>query len=109
MTIVFQRGNVFWIEFIHVPRVNVVSGAGANRDFTLTRPGNFIGGSFTWDTNLATAELEDIGYNMRTLAAAELTEGLFVDAIRLTFFNGTAATRALGGQLMLFMRGRREN
>jgi len=47
MTIIFQFGGNFWIEFVQLPTIVLVDAAGhqASTDVTLERPGIFVGGS----------------------------------------------------------------
>lgn len=101
---IIQIAKDFWFEIHHIVRFQVLGGTAAAVDITLDKAGSFVGSSWSWDVSALSTELAAIGYNTRLVTGLEITYGLPVDAIRVTIFNGNAAARFFGGNLMVYLR-----
>jgi len=103
--IIFQQGNVFWIEAIESPRFNITSNAVRTEDVTLKKAGTFLGCSAVMDYAQSAVNSVDLVCCMRNLANAALVYGTHITTVTLRMVNGSAATRQIGAHALVYMRG----
>lgn len=101
MTTIFDNGS-FWIESFNVT-INSAANIGAHGvDFTLDKPGHFLGGSATSDAS----DPELVGFQALTLrqtGSVFLDYGDAITQARVTVWQVDAIARAYEIHVILFM------
>jgi len=103
--IIFQQGNVFWIEAIESPRFNINSNAVRTETVTLKRAGTFLGCSAVMDYAQSAINSVDLVVCMRDPSNGALVYGTHITEVTLRMVNGSGATRQIGAHALVFMRG----
>jgi len=106
MTIIFQKGDLFWIESLVHPRTAVSGTTEINADLTLERPGTFLGCNLAMDvpTSVVGAEQVLINMAMRNTDNSELLIGDIITGVRLRVSNQNAGEEIIGAKVIVFMR-----
>jgi len=111
MTVIFQKGNEFWIEHIPVT-ISLVDAAGLITGVAvpLQKPGFFLGGSIVWTSVASNDNAAAVGaVEIRGLPTGSLsTLGTFVEQVRARIQKtlGTDGAATLNGICMVYLRGR---
>jgi len=102
MTVVAQ-GNNWWIESFDVPRATVLSATVRQTALTLERVGVFLGGSATFDLDLAVNDA-NITLAIRNSDDTVLVIGQDLSAFECVMINNEGANRTCGAHVIIFMR-----
>jgi len=107
MVIIFERGNVFWIESIDQARASIASGGQVVTDHAVTKAGIFLGGSVSFDSH--PSNLDKVACSLvETAASGTLSIGDPIEVtVRACIRNEDNIARTLGLHIILFMRGRK--
>jgi len=105
MTIIFQKGDEFWIETFARSRVSVAAGSSSGTTFTLERAGTFLGGQATIDAPTGALETGLVGASIRTTGGLQIVLGDEITSFIAIRFNGDASALNLGAYVTMYMRG----
>jgi len=106
MTIIFQRGDLFWIESLDVVRATILAGNEIVSDITLTKAGHVLGVSVSEDYNTTPAIGVFLKCTVRKTDNNFIAIGDSITQIRTERSNGDGTDRTMGMHVILFMRGR---
>jgi len=106
MTIIFQKGNNFWIESLITARTSIAATTTSSFDSTLERPGIFLGASLALDipTTVTGAEQVLISAGIRQLDNSELVFGDNISTIRTRITNQNATAEIVGTKIIVYLR-----
>jgi len=108
LTVIYEQGNVFWIETANFPRQVLAGTTQVNFPYTIIKGGTFLGMSVTIDGSLTVAESSLTNLTIRNGAGAEILFGDRFDTgdtILVTVSNGNAGAVTIGVHGILMMRG----
>jgi len=101
MTIIFGRGNIFWIEVFAIPRTTIATGATKITTHTLERQGQFLTAFVTPDSDVA-----QVTGMIRNVDNSVLAIGDDITNLESVMQNNNAGNAELGGHVIIFLRGR---
>jgi len=105
LTIIFQKGEEFWIEAFTVARSSISAGGFGITNFTLQRAGTFLGAALAVDTAGAVADIADVIAFVRNDDVTELTFGQALSILEVVRTNGSSNAVTFGCHVIVFMRG----
>lgn len=109
MTLIFSRGNIFWIESFHVARANIANQAERVTIHTLERQGQLLGACVSMDHDLAASAVTGLNVVIRSTDDSELVIGEDIVALESVFMNDSGAGAIVGETVLIFMRGGARN
>jgi len=107
MTVIFSRGNLFWIEVFNIPRQTVLASSSVTIVNTLEHAGRFIGCSIVFDGTFNRISGRDLSNLVQNTDATEITEGQSLEAFNVIFHNQhSSIAQSLGAHVIVLMRGK---
>jgi len=103
MTVIVDNVD-WWIEYFHVARASLSAASRRNTNFTLSKAGNFMGGSITTDADLAGGFIQGVQCALVQTNNAELLFGQQLSAIRSIMSNGTGSALICGEHVLVYLR-----
>jgi len=109
MTIIFEKGDLFWIEVIHITQSSVAATSTRVEDVTLDRAGVLLGYSASLNTSSTTSNaLGDLGIQLTEGGGqTQLLFGADIIDVRCRMVNNSAGGVNIGASIILLMRGNR--
>jgi len=109
MTLIFSRGNIFWIESFTVTRASIANQAERVSVHTLERAGQLLGACATMDHDLAASAVTGLSLVLRATDDSQLVIGEDITALESVFMNDSGAAAIVGQTVLIFMRGGSRN
>jgi len=109
MTLIFSRGNIFWIESFTVTRASIANQAERVTTHTLERAGQFLGAVATPDHDIAASLVTGLHLVIRAADDSQLVIGENITSLETVFMNDSGAAAIVGETVLVFMRGGSRN
>jgi len=107
MTVIFSRGNLFWIEVFNIPRQTVLASSSVSITNTLEHAGRFLGASIIFDGTFNRISGRDLSNLIQNTDTTEITEGQELSAFTIIFHNQhSTIAQNLGAHVIVLMRGK---
>jgi len=109
MTLIFSKGNIFWIESFHITRAAIADQAERVSTHVLERAGQVLGVTATMDHDLAPAVVTGLSLSCHSLDNSQIVIGENIVSFRTVFLNDSGAAVTVGENVLIFMRGGSRN
>jgi len=109
MTLIFSKGNIFWIESFTVTRASIADQAERVTTHTLERAGQLLGASVSMDHDIAASAVTGLCVVLRATDDSQLVIGEDITALESVFMNDSGAAAIVGETVLIFMRGGSRN
>jgi len=109
LTLIFSKGNIFWIESFTVTRASINNNAERVTTHTLERAGQLLGACATQDHDIAASAASGLTLVLRATDDSQLVIGEDITALESVFMNDSGSAAIVGETVLIFMRGGSRN
>jgi len=106
MTLIFARGNVFWIESFNVVRATRLANTSTTITLALERSGHFLGASVIADHSLTRSVSVLTELAIQSTGFGDIVENDLIDAVNIVIHNDNGSNVSMGAHVLVFLRGR---